>query len=948
MSVKVIYSILLVVCLGFVSYTVGQVPEPYPNPLNAPDLPGFTGNYRTIPAGSLVIPMDPSLQTLDTNTGFISLLPYGLVVRSLYSNVSVSWAIASGKQASGADFTSPASSRARFLDIALAGTAAAQTSWSGWKNNQPTTYYGGPFIILAQNVQKVLGVWNSWKTNPRSQFFTVDPSVYDTVAIHILTTSVTADIRHTINTRPFVAVSNLNGNAPTQTALLGCVYMNTTRACPPEQGRGAGDLFGFGKVGCKAFEGQDHAGLEFGIHYATYDCGSQVAALTGTTCLATFSEPHWSWYSSTGPSYINALKQFVTGGANFIAQCASVQSYENQASAGGSGTFLTNYGIGSYRASDGINKDSNNWQNTITNYPDLPVSQYVGAMSSQPWGAVADFYNLFSANDQAPAGWTNVNNQNKGSSQYNNFQSGAFPIVTNVFDSTRDGVAGRNIYVFAGAKANMQNPTGSNVFYFSGHTWAGTSTPGTENGKRMFLNAFLIPAFRPAACGFTFCTPGQACDPRNPCETCVCDASGSGFRYTPKQDCCLTTTDCASKPCTACNTNTNQCQAVPGCCTASITCPVACTECANINANGIGTCRGTAGCCTSTANCNSASKCVYCDTNSQTCVRTPAPTCCDSATDCTATCFTCNSSLNACARIQPLSQCCLANSDCQAAGGPCSICNLATHQCVPKPGCCAKTSDCGTSPCVECTAQNTCVRKDACCENSDQCGACQDCSTTTHTCGPSADASCCTVDDDCGSCRRCSTGSNGRKTCTSITDCCLTSGDCEPCQNCTASSCTDIAGCCLFDADCDGCNVCTDYKCVPSVGNLGCCLSSGDCTTTRDYLLNNKNVTHNESVSNCDYNCVFQSSTSTTGVCQAVCTTPKNYTGLIVGLAVGIPLGLLALLALAAIIALILFKKRDALTTKFVRKNPDMGADTYTSPIHQPSINVQSSAAYGS
>eukprot|EP01088_Endostelium_zonatum_P022104 TRINITY_DN91_c0_g2_i2.p1 TRINITY_DN91_c0_g2~~TRINITY_DN91_c0_g2_i2.p1 ORF type:complete len:947 (-),score=204.89 TRINITY_DN91_c0_g2_i2:89-2929(-) len=944
-SVKVVFcSVLLVLCLGFISYGAGQsVRGGTYNPLNAPDLPGFQSNFKTIPAGSLIIPMDPSSQTLD-NSGLLSLLPYGLVIRSLYSNVSVSWAIASKKSLSGADFLAT-TTKARFAQIANAGTAAQSASWGGWGSRGTTTYYGGPFIILAQNVGKALTAWNSWKTNPGRQFFTVDPTVYDTVAVHYLTTSVTVDIRHTINTKPFVAVSNLNGNAPTQTAMLGCLYQNTTRACPPEQGNGWGSIFGNGKIGCKAFEGQDHAGLEFGIHYATYDCGAQVAALTGTTCLATFSEPHWEWYSSTGPSYINALKQFVTGGANFIAQCASVYSYENQASAGGTGTFLTATGLGSYQSSAGINRGNTALQ-TITEYPDLPVCQYVGPVSSAPTGAVADFYNLFgTANDQPPAGWGSPPaNSAQG---YNNFKDSAFPLVTNIYDTTRDGLRGRNLYVMAGAKANMQNPLGSNVWYFSGHTWGGSSAPGIENGKRMFLNAILVPAFRPAACGFTFCTPGEACDPRNACETCVCDASGSGFRYTPKADCCLTTTDCASKPCTACNANNNQCQAVPGCCTASITCPGACTECTQINANGVGTCTGTAGCCTSTANCNSASKCVYCDTAARACVRTPAPDCCDAASDCTATCFTCNSTLNACARIQPLSQCCLANSDCQAAGGPCSICNLATHQCVAKPGCCARSTDCGTSPCVVCASDNTCVRKDACCENNDQCGACQQCNASA-VCVPSSDASCCITDEDCGSCRRCSTAVGGAKTCTAITDCCLTSADCEVCQNCTASSCTSIDGCCRFDADCSGCNVCEDYKCVPSVGDLSCCLNSGDCTTARDYLLNNRNVTTNETVSNCDYNCVFQSSTDTTGVCQAVCTTPKNYTGLIVGLAVGIPLGLLALLALAAIIALILFKKRDALTTKFVRKNPDMGADTYTSPIHQPSINVQSSAAYGS
>eukprot|EP01088_Endostelium_zonatum_P022103 TRINITY_DN91_c0_g2_i1.p1 TRINITY_DN91_c0_g2~~TRINITY_DN91_c0_g2_i1.p1 ORF type:complete len:939 (-),score=172.36 TRINITY_DN91_c0_g2_i1:111-2927(-) len=934
--VNSICMVLLLVCLGFVSYSSGDVTVT--NPLNAPDLPGFQSNFRTIPAGSLIIPMDPSTQTLDTNTGFISLLPYGLVIRTLYSNVSVSWAIATGKQLSGADF-SAVTSRAKFVDIANAqGQAAISATWNGWKNTGSTTYYGGPFIILAQNVRKVLTAWNTWKSNPSSQFFTVDPSVYDTVSVHYLTTPVVVDIRHTINTKPFVAVSNLNGNAPTQTAMLGCVFQNSTRACPTEKGNGWGAVFGSGSPGCKAFQGQDHAGLEFGIHYATYDCGSQVAALTGTTCLATFSEPHWEWTSTTGPSYINALKQFVYGGANFIAQCASIDSYENQGSTAGTGTFLTTNGIWGYY---NINSDESNWVNTITNYPDLPISQYVGPVSSTPWGYISDFYNLFSQPDSVPSGWQVPNNTNVPAA-YNNFQAGGYPIVTNIYDSTRDWVVGRNIYLVAGAKYNLQNPTGSNVLYLSGHTWAGTTTAGTENGRRIFLNAILIPAFRPAACGFTFCTPGTACDPRNACETCVCDASGSGFRYTSIPGCCLSTANCSSQPCTACNTNTNKCEFVPGCCTNSITCPGACTDCQQMNSNGVGTCQGKQGCCTLDSQCTNSSVCVHCTDNA--CVRTPAPACCDAATDCTDTCFTCNSS-NVCGRIQPLSDCCLNNIDCGS--NPCLICDPNSRKCIAKPGCCNYATDCGTSPCVTCTPQNTCVRKDKCCENSDQCGSCQECSDTTHVCGPSSDASCCTVDADCGSCRRCSTAVGGAKTCTPITDCCLTSADCEVCNNCTASQCTLIEGCCRFDLDCSGCTVCTDYRCVPSQGDLGCCLNAGDCAVARDWLLNHKNVTTNETISSCDYNCVFTSTRNSTGTCQPVCTTPKNYTGLIVGLAVGIPLALLALLALAAIIAIILFKKRDALTTKFVRKNPDMGADTYTSPIHESAIKVQSSAAYG-
>jgi len=429
---------------------------------------------------------------------------------------------------------------------------------------------------------------------------------------------------------------------------------------------------------------------------------------------------------------------------------------------------------------------------------------------------------------------------------------------------------------------------------------------------------------------------GQACDPRNKCETCVCDASGSGFKYTNIAGCCLSNANCTGA-CQVCNTNSATCQLTPGCCSpgAGITCSGACQACASINANGVGTCQGQAGCCTQDNQCTTTSKCIHCVGNA--CVRTDAPACCDSATDCTQTCFTCNST-NVCGRIQPLSSCCLANSDCGT--DVCKICNAATHTCVSKPGCCNVNTDCGTSPCVQCTADHSCVRVDGCCESDDQCGACLQCGSA-HTCVASADAACCVEDEDCGSCKRCAAGSGGAKTCLPITDCCLTSSDCEVCQNCTASQCVPVDSCCRFDADCQGCDVCTDYKCVRNY-DLGCCFTSEDCTVARNILLQDNNSTGNANVTDCDLSCYIAPGAQT-GQCQAVCTTPKDYTGLIVGLAVGIPLGLAALAALAAIVAFIFYRKRDALTKNFTRKDPNLGAGSQTNPLHVAAIPVVNS-----
>jgi len=932
-GVKILTSVLFIVCFGLLACYCNLSLS---NPLNAPDLPGFSQNYKNVPAGSLIIPMD-SLQIHDPS-GLQSLLPYGLIIRTLYQNVSVQWAIATGKPSSGADFTAT-TKPTLFGTLAAAGTAASDPNYSAvWGNSASSvTYYGGPFIIQASNVVKALTAYNKWKQGGQTEFRSVANNVYDKVVVHIVTQSLTVDVRHTINSKPFVAVSNLDGNAATQTAMLGCIYQNSTRACPREDGSGWGSSFGnqAASLPCTAFAGQDHAGLEFGTHYITYDCGADVTALTTTTCLATFSEPHWEWTSTNGPTYISSLKTFISSGANFLAQCASTFSYENYGgqSSSSAGTFLSESGLYPANPVNGVNYQSANQLKTITNYPDLPIAQYVGPISSAITGAVPDFYMLFGTpNDAPPSSWKTPTTLNSEAG-YNNFKPNTFPIATNVYDSTST-YSGRNLMIAGGTKYNMNNPLGSNIFYLGGHTWAGVTTAGTDNGRRLLMNAILIPALRPPSCGFSFCNPGEACTPRTACETCKCDPSGSTFVYTPIAGCCLNNAGCTGD-CQFCNsaTGVNKCQLTPGCCSvpAGINCTGQCQTCSSTT--GAGTCTSQAGCCKSNADCTKNSSCVAC-TNSA-CIRTPAPACCDSNADCnTQTCYVCSASLHTCVRQQPTNSCCLVNSDCGSS--PCQICDTTNNVCVKKPGCCDVDKDCGTSPCAQCLS-NSCVRKEDCCENSQQCGACTFCSNSTFTCQASLDAACCTTDADCGSCKRCADATGNSKTCLAISDCCLTSADCEVCQNCTANQCTVIDSCCRFDADCTGCLVCEDYTCQ-EVTTLSCCQSDQDCETAAQILRAN-GTDSNDTISDCPYHCQIPSG-STTGSCTYTCTTPKSYTGLIVGLAVGIPLGLLALLALAALIALLVARKRDALMTKFVRKDPNMGGDAQSNPLHVPNVKV--------
>jgi len=913
------------------------------NSVNAPDVPGFITNLRTISAGSLIIPMDPATQVLVPKTGKQSVLPYGLVIRTLWANISVSWAINTGKSLGGVDFAAQ-TARSNWQNIATAGAAAGSTSWSGWASSGTTSYSGGPFIIPQQYVSRALTAWQQWQSNPGSYFLTVDPSVYNTVNVHILQEDTVIDIRHVMNTHPKIGVSNLAGNAGTQTAMMGCIYQATPRTpgCPTQNGNGAGALFKGGKAGCTAFNPQDHAGLDWNVHYETYDCGSNVSALTGATCLATFSEPHWQWDTTSGPTYISAVKQFVYSGANFFAQCASTQSYETYASeTQGTGTFMSTNGIVPLKADDGINDNDATSQNTITNYADLPVNQYVGEMSSYMWGVVPDFYNGFPNNDATPTSYTGYSGETPTESSYNNFKTNAFPLVTNLYNSQSDRDSkGRPVYVASGAKYNPDLQLGSNIWYLGGHSWVNLPNPGTENNRRFFFNAMLVPANRPVSCGFTFCTAGTTCDSRNACETCQCNAAGSGPTYTPIAGCCLNNTGC-SDPCTTCNTNSHTCVVTPGCCLQGThNCTGDCQECSSTSASTAGTCVSKPSCCTTDPQCTTTSKCVHCVDSA--CVQIPAPACCDSSSDCTDTCMTCSSN-NTCERITPLQNCCLSNSDC--GGDACQACNLQTNKCYKVPGCCDSAADCGTNPCVGCGSDHKCYNLADCCTLTAQCGTCQVCDNSTNKCTASPDQDCCdvTIPNSCGTCRTCSVGVGGARTCTNIQQCCVTSGDCENCQTCNTntSQCEAIPNCCTYDTDCGGCDKCDNATCVTSY-ELNCCYSDNDCEIARQEMLLNPNATD---IPPCALICNFANSggQNSSGVCQSVCVSPKNWTGLIVGLAAGVPLGLLFLLALAAGLIAFLLWKKDAITGALLTKGAGIGQNAQTNPAFESPVTIGTS-----
>ena len=177
----------------------------------------------------------------------------------------------------------------------------------------------------------------------------------------------------------------------------------------------------------------------------------------GTTSCFTFaSSPHFDGGSSAGPQ-ASSVREFVDSGGNFLAQCRAVGTYENQ----------TN---GHFHATAGF-ADKNDASSFVYPNPDMAFNQFQGTLfdeggSLQDWGLAA------------------------GSA----FTNSAYIVVRNA--------AATNSFR-AGVSKLYSGSIGGLVFYLGGHTYAGTSL-GDINGRRLYMNAVLVPADRPGVCGITF------------------------------------------------------------------------------------------------------------------------------------------------------------------------------------------------------------------------------------------------------------------------------------------------------------------------------------------------------------------------------------------------------------------------------------------------------------
>ena len=168
----VVLRLLIFGVVGF--FVIGQVK------MSAQDLPPTIANLQTIPAGSMVIPMDNTNQAL---VAPFNLKSYGLVDKLLQNGIPVMWAIKSGKGIDGVDFSGTAK---RVYPTAT--TAAA------------INFAGGPFIVHRDYVASATTILSTFANN---------------VAVYQLTVNATVDIRYNLTFKPRIAVGSTNATIHT-------------------------------------------------------------------------------------------------------------------------------------------------------------------------------------------------------------------------------------------------------------------------------------------------------------------------------------------------------------------------------------------------------------------------------------------------------------------------------------------------------------------------------------------------------------------------------------------------------------------------------------------------------------------------------------------------------------------------------------------------------------
>ena len=269
----------------------------------------------------------------------------------------------------------------------------------------PTTlgFRGGPFIVHRDDAAYAL---------PRIIAFGRNVAVYETTA------DVMVDVRFTLDERKKIGVLDDGGNADIHTEVL------------------------------------DAAGFVGGQQYQVIPAATLIT-VNADACFTMVGEPHWD--TTDNDDETDAVRQFVESGGNFLAQCASIESYENNTT---HGLFQSTLGM-----------QENNLDSTSFSFSnaDLAYSQFHGNIADGG-GSIGD-YELSAGSSFANSGHVHVRNTS---------------------DPSR----------FVATASKLAGGDGANVFYLGSHRYNDNNLENL-NGRRMYLNAAMMPSDRPGSCGFT-------------------------------------------------------------------------------------------------------------------------------------------------------------------------------------------------------------------------------------------------------------------------------------------------------------------------------------------------------------------------------------------------------------------------------------------------------------
>jgi hypothetical protein len=342
---------------------------------------------------------DPNLQTVPAgsyviamdnalqvnSSGNFNLKAYGLLVYLLNNDVRLRWCIKAGKAKDGIDFIAPAD------QIKPTLTTGGVTR----------NFKAGPFVIFAADTTGVAALIDAFYS-ANALTGTNRPQVYRLTA-----DALNVDIRYDLwGFRPKAAVLTDGGNQN-----LHIAYM--TACSIPAQS------------------------------YAT----SQGTDLI-SNCFTFASEPHNTNTGTGVNNAISAIKDFVTKGGNFLAQCEAVNNYENNT-------------LGRFQTTDGITISNTNIGTTLTYAnPDISFSQFEGDYNASSGGSLKNW-----------------------------------KIVGSAANSEHDHAIGTgvNSTVIGASVSKHFYGKGGLVFYVGNHSFANNTVVGI-NGIRMYMNAFLTPS----------------------------------------------------------------------------------------------------------------------------------------------------------------------------------------------------------------------------------------------------------------------------------------------------------------------------------------------------------------------------------------------------------------------------------------------------------------------